>query len=319
MGTVLNNTMMLVMPCYNEEEVLEETTRQVTAKMEELILQGKISQRSRILYVDDGSRDQTWAIIHRLHQENPFVCGLKLAHNRGHQNALLAGLMAAREMGDYTVSMDADLQDDLGVLDGFIEKYEAGAQIVYGVRDSRETDTFFKRNTALAFYKVMKILGADIINNHADCRLMTNKALEALSQYREVNLFLRGIVPMIGFQSAIVYYARNERFAGDSKYPLKKMIKFAWDGITSFSVKPLKMISAAGYSMFFVSILALIYAFVSKIQGSAVAGWTALIASLWLIGGVLMVSLGILGEYVGKMYQEVKDRPRYLEEELLIK
>lgn len=316
----MSKRLILVMPCYNEEEVLEETARQAEAKIRDLIKQGRIAGDSRILFVDDGSRDRTWALIASLHaQPESLVCGLKLAHNRGHQKALYAGLMAAREMGDLSVSMDADLQDDLGVLDGFLDAWEDGCEIVYGVRKSRETDTIFKRGTALAFYRLMKGLGADIVENHADCRLMTRKALDALAGYREVNLFLRGIVPDIGYKTAVAYYDRNPRFAGESKYPLKKMLMFAWDGITSFSVRPLKLISQTGFLMFFVSIAALIYALVSKIQGSAVAGWTALIGSLWLIGGAVMISLGILGEYLGKLYQEVKDRPRYLEELFLKK
>lgn len=316
----MSKVLILVMPCYNEEEVLEETARQAQVKLRELMGQGRISKDSRILFVDDGSRDRTWALITSLYEQpDSLVCGLKLAHNRGHQKALYAGLMAAREMGEASVSMDADLQDDLSVLDGFLDAWEDGCEIVYGVRKSRETDTFFKRSTALAFYRLMRGMGADIVENHADCRLMTRKAMDALAGYREVNLFLRGIVPDIGYKTAIAYYDRNPRFAGESKYPLKKMLMFAWDGITSFSVKPLKLISQTGFLMFFVSIAALIYALASKIQGSAVSGWTALIGSVWLIGGAVMISLGILGEYLGKLYQEVKDRPRYLEEVLLKK
>ncbi|MBP3322962.1 MAG: glycosyltransferase family 2 protein [Clostridia bacterium] len=302
----------LVVPCYNEEEVLHETTKRLTEKLNTMIEKELVSKESRILYVDDGSRDKTWEIIEKLNAENPFVEGVKLAHNRGHQNALLAGLMTAKEYCDAAISLDADLQDDTDVIDKFVEEYNKGNDVVYGVRDSRKTDTFFKKFTAEGFYKVMKILGVDVVFNHADYRLMSKRALEALSEYKEVNLFLRGIVPLIGFKSSKVFYERHERFAGESKYPLKKMIAFATDGITSFSVKPLKLISNLGIIISFLSIIALIYALVSYLTGVAVPGWTAIIASIWLLGGIQLFCMGVVGTYVGKIYNEVKQRPRFL-------
>lgn len=302
----------LVVPCYNEEEVLHETTKRLTEKLNTMIEKELVNAESRILYVDDGSRDKTWEIIEKLNTENPFVEGVKLAHNRGHQNALLAGLMTAKEYCDAAISLDADLQDDTDVIDKFVEEYNKGNDVVYGVRDSRKTDTFFKKFTAEGFYKVMKILGVDVVFNHADYRLMSKRALEALSEYKEVNLFLRGIVPLIGFKSSKVFYERHERFAGESKYPLKKMIAFATDGITSFSVKPLKLISNLGIIISFLSIIALIYALVSYLTGVAVPGWTAIIASIWLLGGIQLFCMGVVGTYVGKIYNEVKQRPRFL-------
>lgn len=307
----------LVVPCYNEEEVLSETTAQLTKKLQEMTSKGWASEESRILYVDDGSKDQTWEIISRLHQENEKVLGLKLAHNRGHQNALLAGLMTAKEEADCAISLDADLQDDVEVLDQFAQKFLEGCDIVYGVRNKRDTDTFFKRASALGFYRVMQLLGVDLVYNHADYRLMSRRALEALSEYREVNLFLRGLVPLIGYRCDYVYYDRHERFAGESKYPLKKMISFAIDGITSFSVKPLKIISSLGILVSVLSVLGLLYALISWITGNVVAGWTAIISSIWLLGGLQMLCLGVVGGYIGKIYSEVKARPRFRIEEYL--
>ena len=301
----------LVVPCYNEEEVLPETTRRLTEKLEEMIASGRASADSRILYVDDGSADRTWEIISRQHEENPMVLGLKLAHNRGHQNALLAGLMAAKDEADCAVSMDADLQDDVDALDEFADKFAQGCDIVYGVRNKRDTDTFFKRASALAFYRLMQILGVDMVYNHADYRLMSRRALDALSEYREVNLFLRGLVPLIGYRCDYVYYDRHERFAGESKYPLKKMISFAIDGITSFSVKPLKIISNLGLIVSALSVLGLLYALISWATGNVVAGWTATVSSIWLLGGLQMLCLGVVGGYIRKIYSEVKARPRF--------
>ena len=315
----MKKTLYLVIPCYNEDPVIEETTRQLTVKLNQLVTEEKIASTSRILYVDDGSKDRTWSLIESLHKDNPYVCGLKLAHNKGHQNALLAGLMYAKNICDYSVSMDADLQDDIGVLDGFIEKYNDGCEIVYGVRNSRETDTKFKKMTAIGFYKFMAKLGVDIVYNHADCRLMSNRALEALGDYKEVNLFLRGLVPLIGYKHDTVYYDRNERFAGEGKYPLSKMLKFAWEGVTSFSVKPLRMIASLGLLIFIISLIVLIVALINKILGNPVAGWTGLISSIWLLGGIQLFALGICGEYIGKIYNEVKGRPRYLGETFLKK
>ncbi len=306
-----------VVPCYNEEAVLPETTRQLTEKITGMVTDGIISPESRILYVDDGSSDQTWTMICQYHAENPYVDGVKLAHNRGHQNALLAGLMTAREYADCAVSLDADLQDDIGVLDEFVQKYKQGCDVVYGVRSSRQTDSGFKRATAQGFYKFMKVLGVDVIYNHADYRLMSRRALDALSEYHETNLFLRGIIPLIGYQSATVFYERHERFAGESKYPLKKMLSFALDGISSFSVKPLKIISNLGILISVLSIAGLLYALISYLTHQAVAGWTAIIASIWLLGGLQMLCIGVVGGYIGKIYHEVKGRPRYRIEEFL--
>ena len=302
----------LVIPCYNEEAVLPETTKRLTEKMHTMIRAEQVDPESRILYVDDGSKDKTWAIISEYAEAIPYVDGVKLAHNRGHQNALLAGLMTAMPLCDCAISMDADLQDDINVIDRFVEKYMEGCDVVYGVRNKRETDTFFKRTTAEGFYKFMKILGVDVVFNHADYRLMSRRALEGLSEYKEVNLFLRGIVPLIGFKSDYVYYDRTERFAGESKYPLKKMISFALDGITSFSVKPLKLISNLGILISVLSIFGLLYALISHLCGVTVAGWTAIVASIWLLGGLQMLCLGVVGGYIGKIYSEVKRRPRFL-------
>lgn len=312
-------TLYIVVPCYNEQEVLPETSRRLSEKLRRMIDGGLCTPDSRIMFVDDGSRDSTWAIIESLFESEPLVCGLKLAHNRGHQNALLAGLMTARESADCVVSMDADLQDDIEVLDQFMQKREEGCEIVYGVRKSRKKDTFFKRTTAQGFYKVMHKLGVDVVYNHADYRLMSSTALDALSQYGESNLFLRGIVPDIGFKSDTVCYERGERFAGESKYPLKKMISFAVDGITSFSVKPLKIISNLGILISVLSLAGMLYALISKLCGSTVAGWTAIVASIWLIGGLQMLCLGVIGTYIGKIFGEVKARPRYITEKLLKK
>ena len=310
-------TLYLVIPCYNEEEVLPETSKRLDQKLGALIGAGRISEQSRILLVNDGSKDGTWPIIERLHMENPRFSGLKLSRNRGHQNALLAGLMTAKDLADVTISMDADLQDDIDAIDRFLDQYEQGCGVVYGVRSSRKTDSFFKRNTALMFYKLMKVLGVDIVYNHADYRLMSRQALEALSEFREVNLFLRGMVPLVGFKSGTVEYERAERFAGESKYPLKKMLSFAFDGITSFSVKPIRMILALGAIIFAASVLALIYFLIVKLLGHAVAGWTTIVSSIWMIGGIQLLCLGVIGEYIGKIYKEVKQRPRFIIEALL--
>lgn len=302
----------LVIPCYNEEEVLPETTKRLTEKMIGMIRSEFIHADSRILFVDDGSRDQTWALIEEYSEAIPFVDGVKLAHNRGHQNALLAGLMTAMPLCDCAISLDADLQDDTDAIDRFVEKYKDGCDVVYGVRNKRDTDTFFKRTTAEGFYKFMKVLGVDVVFNHADYRLMSRRALEGLSEYKEVNLFLRGIVPLIGYRSDYVYYDRAERFAGESKYPLRKMLSFAFDGISSFSVKPLKLISNLGILISVLSIFGLLYALISHICGVTVAGWTAIVCSIWLLGGLQMLCLGVVGAYIGKIYSEVKQRPRYL-------
>lgn len=310
-------SLYVVIPCYNEQEVLPETSRRLADKFSQLSKEGKISGRSRILFVDDGSRDGTWELIERLHGENPIFCGLKLSRNRGHQNALLAGLMHAKDRAGAAASMDADLQDDVNILDQFLEEYEKGCDIVYGVRTSRKTDSFFKRNSALGFYRFMRHMGVELVENHADCRLMSRRALQGLAEFPEANLFLRGLVPLIGYRSTAVGYERSERFAGTSKYPLKKMLAFAFDGITSLSVKPIRVISALGFFVFLMSILMLIYTVIRKWMGATVAGWAFLSCSIWMLGGVQLLSLGILGEYIGKIYAEVKRRPRYLIEKLL--
>ena len=312
-------TVYFVVPCYNEEEVLPETIKRLTIKLAKLIKTGKASVDSRMIFVDDGSKDKTWEIIEQFHQENRFVGGVKLSRNRGHQNALLAGLMTAKKHCDCAISLDADLQDDIEVIDQFIDKYNEGCEVVYGVRSNREKDTAFKRGTAQGYYKFMAMLGVDIVYNHADYRLMGKRALDALAEYKEVNLFLRGIVPLIGYKSDYVYYERNERFAGESKYPLKKMIKFAVDGITSFSVKPLKIISNIGIIMCLLSVIFFIYAIISFFSGSSVAGWASIMCSIWFLGGLQMLCIGIVGTYVGKIYSEVKQRPRFTVDKTIIK
>lgn len=307
----------LVIPCYNEEEVLPETSKQLRAKMETLMAAGKISKESRIVFVNDGSKDRTWEIIESLHKENPLFQGIKLSRNKGHQNALLAGLMTVKEHCDMAISMDADLQDDIDAIDGMLEKYAEGCDIVYGVRNARDTDTAFKRKTAEGYYKVMGLLGADIVYNHADYRLMSKRALNGLEQFKEVNLFLRGVVPMIGYKSDKVYYARKERFAGESKYPLKKMLAFAWEGLTSLSVKPIRMIMTLGSAIFLVSIAMLIYSVVRHAMGATMVGWTSTVVSIWAIGGLQLLAIGIIGEYIGKVYLETKQRPKFIVEEYL--
>lgn len=289
------DTLYIVVPCYNEQEVLGETAKRLAAKLEGLMAQNKISPQSRVLFVDDGSKDKTWELICRHHEENKLFYGLKLSRNKGHQNAVLAGLMKAKEYADMVVSIDADLQDDINAIDEMVDKYHQGCDVVYGVRSKRETDTFFKRTTAEGFYKVMKLLGVDVVFNHADYRLMSRRAVEALEDFREVNLFLRGIVPLIGFKSDVVTYERSERFAGESKYPLKKMLSFAMEGITSFSVKPIRMITALGFLIFTISILFLIYFLIVHFIGHTVAGWTTIAVSVWAIGGLQLLALGLSG------------------------
>ena len=304
--------LMVVIPCYNEEEVFPETSRRLVDKMAALQQKGLITPDSRVLLVDDGSKDRTWQLISDLHKQNPLFEGVKLSRNRGHQNALLAGLMTAKGRCDISISMDADLQDDMDAMDRFIEKYNEGCDVVYGVRNKRETDTAFKRETALMFYRLMKGLGVDITYNHADYRLMSNRALEGLAQFEEVNLFLRGLAPLVGYQSDVVYYDRSERFAGECKYPFKKMLSFAIDGITSFSVKPLQLITNIGIVIFVVSLIMLLYSLVRWIAGHTVTGWTSTLASIWLIGGIQLLSLGVIGEYIGKIYNETNRRPRFI-------
>lgn len=302
----------IVVPCYNEESVISETSSRLKEKLNNLISAAEISDSSRVVFIDDGSKDKTWEMISRLHENDKLFQGIRLSKNRGHQNALLAGLMTVREIADAVISMDADLQDDINAVDQMIEKFKSGCDIVYGVRSSRKTDSVFKRTTAQSYYRMMDRLGAKTVYNHADYRLMSRKALEALSYFGEVNLFLRGMVPMLGFKTDIVYYERGVRFAGESKYPLKKMLSFAMEGITSLSTKPIKLITSLGFLIFFVSFLVFVYSIVRFFTGQTVAGWTTTVLSVWAIGGLIMISLGVIGEYIGKIYLETKHRPRYI-------
>ena len=308
----MNEILYIVVPCYNEEAVLPETSRRLREKLETLAAMGKISPQSRVLFVNDGSKDRTWEIIRALHEECPLFSGVDLTRNRGHQNALLAGLMTAKDRCDMAISMDADLQDDVDAVDAMVDKFQEGCDIVYGVRSSRAKDTFFKRFTAEGFYRLMSLMGAETVFNHADYRLMSRRALEGLSQFREVNLFLRGIVPMVGYPSAVVEYERGERFAGESKYPLKKMLSFALEGITSLSSTPIRYITLLGFLIFLVSIVMLATFIVKWALGMTVAGWASVICSVWAIGGLILLSLGVIGEYIGKIYLETKQRPRFL-------
>lgn len=307
----------LVIPCYNEEEVLPETSKRLLLKIKTLQETKRISDESRIVFVDDGSKDSTWKLIKKYHSENSTFSGIKLSKNKGHQNALLAGLAAVSELADAVISLDADLQDDINAIDKMLEKFENGNDIVYGVRSSRKKDTFFKRFTAEGFYKIMSFLGADIVFNHADYRLMSTRALQGLLEYKEVNLFLRGIVPLIGYKSDIVSYERSERFAGESKYPLRKMLSFAFEGITSLSVKPIRMIFSVGIIIFLISIIAMIYCLGSYLTGNTISGWTSLIMSIWLLGGLQLIAVGMIEEYIGKVYLETKARPKFIIEEFL--
>lgn len=314
----MNDILYLVVPCYNEEPVLPETVRELTKKLNSMIQSGLVSPESRMVFVNDGSKDRTWELIEEYHETNPLVSGIKLSRNRGHQFAVLAGLMTVKEHCDMAITLDADLQDDIDVLDEFVRKYkEEGCEIVYGVRNSRETDTFFKRFTAESFYRLMSGMGVDIVFNHADYRLMSRKALDALAEYREVNLFLRGVVPLIGYKTGTVEYARKERAAGESKYPLKKMLSFAMDGITSFSIKPIRMITMLGVLAFIASIVMAVYTVVGFFMGTTVSGWASIIISIWGFGGLILIALGLIGEYIGKIYMETKARPRYLVEKFL--
>lgn len=306
------NVLYVVVPCYNEEEVLKETSKRLKEKLKNLIKEKKISDKSKVMYVNDGSKDRTWEIIKETNKKDKMFTGISLSRNRGHQNALLAGLMTAKNYADVVISMDADLQDDINAIDEMLDKYYSGCEIVYGVRSSRKKDSWFKKTTAQGFYKFMKCMGVEVVYNHADYRLTSKRVLDAFEDYKEVNLFLRGMFPLVGFKSDVVYYERKERFAGESKYPLKKMLNFAWDGITSFSVRPIRLILNLGIIMFIVSLLVLIYSLVVKLLGRTVDGWTFIVCSIWLVSGVQMLSLGIIGEYIGKVYSETKRRPRYI-------
>ena len=312
-----NQILYLVIPCYNEQEVLPETSRRLKEKMESLMDRNMISRDSKIMFVNDGSKDRTWEMIEELHDQDPLYQGVKLSRNRGHQNALLGGLMTAKEYADMVISLDADLQDDIDVIDQFVEKYYEGCDIVYGVRSARTTDTFFKRFTAERVDESINLMGGEGVCNHADYRLMSKRALEEMAKYKEVNLFLRGIVPMIGFKTDVVTYERHERMAGESKYPLKKMLALAVDGITSLSIKPIRFIVFLGFMIFMCSILMLIYSLVQHFLGNTSIGWTSLIVSIWAIGGLQLLAIGVIGEYIGKIYLETKERPRYIIEKVL--
>ncbi len=307
-------TFFIIVPCYNEQEVLPSTHAVLTAMLRRLKNEGKVDE-GRVLYVDDGSRDATWSIIRRLSEESPMVEGLKLAHNVGHQQALWAGLEWAAAHADAAVSIDADLQDDVEVIPQMVDYYLKGIDVVFGVRRERKTDTWFKRTTALAFYALMRTMNTGVVYNHADFRLMSRRAMQALVTYPERNLFLRGMVSALGFPTAMVHYDRKERQAGESKYPLRRMLGFALDGITSFSVRPLQLITWLGMLFMVIALGAIIYSLVAYFMGQAITGWTSLIISLWFIGGAILLACGIIGEYVGKIYTEVKRRPRYFIEQ----
>ena len=308
----------IVVPCYNEEEVLQIASKALREVLDGLVKKGKIGADSFILFVNDGSKDRTWELIEAEHAAYPAqVFGVKLAGNVGHQFALTAGLITAKDLSDVTISIDADLQDDVNVIEEMIDKFHAGNDIVYGVRKERKTDTFFKRTTAQGFYKVMELMGVKTVYNHADFRLMSKRAVEQFSKYKETNLFLRGMVPLIGYQTDCVYYDRLERVAGESKYPLKKMLALAFNGISSFSVKPISMILGVGIFIVIASVLAAVYALISFFTGHVVPGWTSLILSIWFLGGLQLLAIGLVGQYIGKIYIEVKQRPRYNIEKVL--
>ena len=319
MKDVKKNILYLVIPCYNEEEVLPITTKKLTEKLDKMIKDKLVSKESRIMYVNDGSKDRTWELIGQFNKTNKYVTGVNLSRNRGHQNALLAGLMTAKEYADIVVSMDADLQDDIDVVDKMVIEYNNGCDIVYGVRSARKTDTWFKKTTAEGFYKFMALLGVEIVYNHADYRLMSKRALDELEKFKEVNLFLRGIIPLLGFKTAKVEYERKERFAGESKYPLKKMLNFALDGILSFSIKPIRIITSAGFIVSFLSFLFLIYVIIGHFVSDNVTGWTTIVALICFFGSFQVLCIGIIGEYIGKIYNETKHRPRYIIEDVLLK
>jgi glycosyltransferase involved in cell wall biosynthesis len=314
----MEKALYFVIPCYNEEAVLYETARRIKQKLLDLMGKALVSDDSRIVFVNDGSKDRTWEIIRELHDGDRYISGVNLSRNQGHQNAVLAGLMAVKEYADYSISLDADLQDDINAIDEMVEQAINGTDIVYGVRKSRKKDSFFKKITAEGFYSLMRLLGVEVVFNHADYRLMTKRALEALAAFHEVNLFLRGIVPLVGFKSDVVYYERQKRFAGESKYPLKKMLSFAVEGITSFTVKPLRFISYLGLLFFVISLVAFVWIFIGKLRHYETSdGWASIMCSVWMIGGIQLFCIGIIGEYIGKIYSETKARPRYIIESFI--
>lgn len=305
-------TLYFVIPCYNEQEVLPQTAPMFLGKLSELIDGGEISDESRVMFVNDGSKDKTWEIIFELSQSDKHFVGLSLSCNRGHQNALLCGLMEAKDMCDITVSIDCDGQDDINAVNEMVKEYKNGAEIVYGVRNSRKTDTFFKRNSAQFFYKLLNKMGAKTVYNHADYRLMSSRALNELAKFKEVNIYLRGMVPMVGFKSTSVYYERNERIAGESHYPLKKMLKLAFDGITSLSVKPMHLITTFGIIIMLLSLVGIVWSIIAFLIGNSVAGWASTFLAICFFGGAQLLAIGIIGEYIGKIYLETKERPRYI-------
>lgn len=315
----MKNTLYMVIPCYNEKEVLNETAVRLKEIYLKLINSNKINEKSKIVFVNDGSKDTTWEIIKNLHEKDNTFSGINLSRNKGHQNALLAGLLTVKNYSDMVISMDADLQDDINAIEEMVDKYLEGYEIVYGVRSKREKDTFFKRFTAQSYYKLLNSIGGEVIYNHADYRLMSKRTIEELANFKEVNLFLRGVIPMLGFPSTTVPYERNERLAGKSKYPLKKMLSFAIEGITSLSVKPIRIISGLGISIFVVSILMLVYIIVRHQMGDTVTGWASVAVSVWAIGGLMLLSMGIIGEYIGKIYLETKERPKFIIKEFINK
>ena len=302
----------IVIPCYNEQEVLPITAPQFLSKIRALTAAGKIAEESRVLFVNDGSKDRTWEIITGLSKQDEHYIGISQSRNRGHQNAVLAGLMEARDRCDISISIDCDGQDDINAMDKMVDEYLSGSEVVYGVRESRETDTFFKRTTAQGFYKFLSLMGAEVVYNHADYRLISARVLKEFAKFEEVNLFLRGLVPLVGFKSSSVYYKRAERLAGESHYPLRKMLALAIDGITSLSVKPLHLITGFGVFVAFLSFVGVIWALVAALCGKTVAGWASTTCIVCFVSGVQLICLGILGEYIGKIYMEVKHRPRYI-------
>ena len=308
----MNSRLFIVIPCYNEEEVLPITSKMFLEELEDLIHKGKISDNSRILFVNDGSKDKTWEIIENLAAENPHFIGMSQSRNRGHQNAVLAGLMESRAMCDITISIDCDGQDDIKAMEAMVDAYHDGSEVVYGVRSKRDTDTFFKRFTAESFYKLLNKMGVEVVYNHADYRLISSRVLKEFANFKEVNLFLRGMIPLVGFKSSSVYYERHERIAGESHYPLSKMLGLAIDGITSLSIKPIRLITGLGIGVSILSFIGVIWAVIAQLTGHTITGWASTVCIVCFMGGVQLICLGVLGEYIGKIYMEVKARPRYI-------
>ena len=308
----MNSRLFIVIPCYNEEEVLPITSKMFLEELEDLIHKGKISDNSRILFVNDGSKDKTWEIIENLAAENPHFIGMSQSRNRGHQNAVLAGLMESKDMCDITISIDCDGQDDIKAMEAMVDAYHDGSKVVYGVRSKRDTDTFFKRFTAESFYKLLNKMGVEVVYNHADYRLISSRVLKEFANFKEVNLFLRGMIPLVGFKSSSVYYERHERIAGESHYPLSKMLGLAIDGITSLSIKPIRLITGLGIGVSILSFIGVIWAVIAQLTGHTITGWASTVCIVCFMGGVQLICLGVLGEYIGKIYMEVKARPRYI-------